>query len=156
MKKEKLRRKRFRGRFEYTIDSKGRISIPTKFREVLRDEYNDMMMIITNMPECLVAYPYEEWERLEENIVGLPPLSQDVRAFKRYYISGARECSPDRQGRILIPPELRSHAGLKKDVVLAGALNYFEIWSKERWQSEIEDNVENFESILREVTELGL
>ncbi len=122
----------FRGRFEHIIDSKGRVSIPAKFRELIVEKYDDRL-ILTNFDRCLVAYPYEEWKVLEERVSSLSMVKKEVKSFQRFFISGATECPIDKLGRILIPPTLRDHAQLEKSVVFAGMLKKFEIWSKERW-----------------------
>ena len=96
----------FRGRFEHTIDPKGRVSIPAKFRELLAEKYDDRL-IITNFDRCLVAYPFEEWRTVEEKVTSLSMVKREVKAFQRFFLSGASECPIDKLGRILIPPTLR-------------------------------------------------
>lgn len=122
----------FRGRFEHTIDSKGRLSIPSRFRETLNERY-DARLVVTNYDGCLIAYPHAEWQKLEERISTLPEFKRDTRAFLRFFYSSATDCSIDRLGRILIPQPLRDYAKLEKDVVLIGALKIVEIWSKDVW-----------------------
>ncbi len=96
----------FRGRFEHTIDFKGRVSIPAKFRDLLSEKYDDRV-IITNFDRCLVAFPYEEWRSVEDKIGSLSMVKREVKAFQRFFISGATELPIDRLGRVLIPPTLR-------------------------------------------------
>ena len=122
----------FRGRFEHIVDSKGRVSIPAKFRELLAEKYDDRL-ILTNFDRCLVAYPYEGWRVLEERVSSLSMVKKEVKAFQRFFISGATECPIDKLGRILVPPTLRDYAQLERNVVFAGMLRKFEVWSKERW-----------------------
>ncbi len=136
----------FRGNFEHTIDQKGRLSVPSKFREVLRERY-DEVLIITRSDGCLVAYPEEEWDRFERKIAELPQLKKNVVSVQRYLVSSASECPVDKQGRILIPQYLRSHAGLKKDVILAGMISRIEIWSKEKWEEQLKKTSEEFAEI---------
>ena len=145
----------FRGRFEHTIDSKGRVSIPAKFRELLAGKYDDRLMI-TNFDRCLVAYPYDEWKLLEEKMSSLSMVKKEAKAFQRFFISGATECPIDKLGRILLPPTLRSYAQLEKDVVFAGMIKKFEIWSKERFLEEIQKAEENFEPMAETLAALGL
>jgi len=145
----------FRGRFEYSIDSKGRVSIPAKFRELLADKYDDRL-ILTNFDRCLVAYPYEEWKVLEEKVSSLSMVKKETKAFQRFFISGATECPIDKLGRILVPTTLRTYAQLEKNVVFAGMLKKFEIWGKERWEEEISRSQENFEGISEALAELGI
>ena len=145
----------FRGRYEYSIDSKGRVSIPAKFRELLADKYDDRL-ILTNFDRCLVAYPYEEWRVLEEKVSSLSMVKKETKAFQRFFISGATECPIDKLGRILVPTTLRVYAQLEKNVVFAGMLKKFEIWGKERWEEEISRSQENFEGISETLAELGI
>jgi MraZ protein len=140
----------FRGRFEYTIDSKGRISIPSKFREVLNGKDSKGLVVTNEFDGCLVAYPMDEWKVLEEKISNLPDIRKEVKLYQRFIISGAVECQIDKQGRILIPPPLREYAGLKREVVLVGMLTKFEIWSKEKWET-ISINIEEIRKALSEL-----
>ncbi len=145
----------FRGRFEHTIDSKGRISIPAKFRELLAEKFDERVMI-TNFDRCLVAYPHEEWKNMEEKISSLSMVKKEAKAFQRFFVSAAVECPIDKLGRILIPPTLRSYARLEKEVVFAGMVKKFEIWSKERFLEEIQKAEENFEGMGETLATLGL
>lgn len=145
----------FRGRYEHTIDSKGRVSLPARFREVLKDKYDDQL-IITNFDGCLVAYPDEEWRVIEEKVSSLSMVKKEVKSFQRFFISGATECSIDKQGRILIPPGLRKYAKLEKDIVFAGLTKKIEIWSKEMWEQEIVKVQEGFDDLSNPLAELGL
>jgi MraZ protein len=145
----------FRGRSIHTLDAKGRIRIPTRFRDILKTRYEDRF-IITNLDRCLVAYPLQEWEIIEEKLGSLSLVRQDVKAFQRFFISGATECSFDKQGRVLIPQTLREHASLEREVVLAGMLRSFEIWSKDYWDQEIKTAHDNFSQITTTLAELGI
>ncbi|GBD38174.1 MAG: transcriptional regulator MraZ [Deltaproteobacteria bacterium] len=126
----------FRGRYEHTMTDKGRISVPAKFREVLRDKYGDETLIVTNFDRCLVAYPLKEWNEIERKVAELPQFRQEVISFLRYLMGGAVDCPIDGQGRILIPQSLRNHARIKREVVMIGMLTRFEIWAKEIWEEE--------------------
>ena len=145
----------FRGRYEHTIDSKGRVSLPAKFREVLKEKYDDQL-IVTNLDGCLVAYPDEEWQVIEEKVSSMSIVRREVKAFQRFFISGAAECPVDKQGRILIPAGLRKYAELEKDIVFAGMTNKIEVWSKKRWSQEIAQVEENFDDLSTPLAELGL
>ena len=124
----------FRGRYEHTIDKKGRTSIPSRFRELLSSKYADDRLIVTSFVDpCLIAYPVAEWQVFEEKIRALPRFDPKVMQLKRVLISGATECPIDRNGRILIPPVLREFAGLKREIVWAGMVDYIEIWAKDGW-----------------------
>lgn len=122
-----------RGRFEHTIDQKGRLSIPARFREVLVANY-DERLILTNYDNCLWAYPVKEWKGIEEKVAALPQFRPEVKALQRFFISAASECPLDPNGRITIPTTLRQYAGLVKEVVLVGMASRIEIWARDRWQ----------------------
>lgn len=145
----------FRGRFEIAIDGKGRINIPSRFRDVL-GERNDERLIITNFDNCLVAYPFNEWFELEKKASRLSMMRREVKAFLRFFVSGATECSLDKQGRVLIPPVLREYAGLEKELVIIGQLNKIEIWSKERWDEELSISKDIFEENNEALSDLGI
>jgi MraZ protein len=144
----------FRGRFEHTIDLKGRTSIPSKFREVLATNY-DERLIITNFDGCLWAYPVREWQTIEDKVGALPQFKEEVKALQRVFISAATECPIDKQGRLLIPPTLRDYAALEKDIILVGMTKRIEIWSAERWQTEFE-NSQKIASKASNLSDLGL
>lgn len=133
----------FRGRYEHTMTDKGRISVPSKFRDLIRNKYGDETLIITNFNHCLAAYPLAEWYEIENKVAELPQFKQEVISFLRYLMGGAVECPIDGQGRILIPQSLRSYAKLDKEVVLIGMLNRFEVWSKEIWENE--ESIKSYE-----------
>jgi len=145
----------FRGRSNHILDAKGRLSIPARFREVLKQRYGNQGLIITNLPECLVAYPWLEWQKLEEKLLSYAVDPPELRLYKRYFLGSAEECFPDRQGRILIPAHLRQEAGIDREVVLLGMLNSFEIWSPKRLEPEFKKARENFSQLSRVVAELG-
>ncbi|MGH7771408.1 MAG: division/cell wall cluster transcriptional repressor MraZ [Candidatus Binatia bacterium] len=127
----------FRGSFEHTLDAKGRLSIPSKFREILLGK-GDERLIITNFVvdsvKCLDVYPVDEWLRFEEEIRKKPKFDRRVVQFQNYYLSSASECVVDKQGRILIPPGLRQYANLRRDVIVVSALDKFRVWDKEAWK----------------------
>ncbi len=133
----------FRGRYIHTISSTGRLSIPSKFREVCKNKYGDETFVITNFDKCLVAYPMKEWNEIEQKISELPQFREDVTYFLRYLMGGAVDCPVDGQGRVLIPQSLREYAKINKEVVLIGMLKKIEIWSKEIWDKE--ESVKAFE-----------
>jgi MraZ protein len=146
----------FRGRFEHTIDSKGRVSIPAKFRELLGEKYDDRLIITTGLDPCLVAYPFEEWLKMEEKVSSMSMVKKEVKAFQRVFISRSAECLIDKLGRVLIPPNLRAHAQLEKDVVFAGMLEKFEIWNQERFLEVIRKAEENSDEMSETLAALGL
>jgi len=145
----------FRGRYEHTIDTKGRISIPSKFREILNKEYDDRL-VITNFDHCLVAFPFEEWSLLEQKVGSFSLMRKDTSAFFRFFYSSAIDCAIDKQGRLLIPQTLREYANLQKDIVLVGEGKRIEIFAKERWLEEARKAEENFDQIRETLANLGI
>jgi len=144
----------FRGRHDHTIDSKGRISIPSKFREILNEKYDDRL-VISILDLCLVAFPFREWSLMEDEVKNLSPLSKDARIFFRFFYSSGVDCVVDKQGRLLIPQSLRDYANLEKDVVLVGGVKMIEIWNKERWAEEFRKSQENFDRVTETLTQFG-
>jgi MraZ protein len=146
----------FRGRYEHALDSKGRISIPSKFREILNKKYDDRL-VITNFDHCLLIFPYEEWDQLVEQKVGsFSILRKDTSAFLRFFYSSAIDCTIDTQGRLLIPPTLRDYANLKRDVVLMGEGRFIEIFAKEQWQVVAQRAEEGFDQIRDTLSNMGI
>ncbi len=143
----------FRGRSTHMLDAKGRLSIPARFRDVLKAKYDGGLMI-TTMPNCLAAYPFEEWRKIEEKFSKYRLATPEIRAYQRFFLAGAVECPIDGQGRVLIPASLRKEAELTREVVLSGMLNYFEIWSKDKLDKELQKARENFDAYERMVAEL--
>ena len=121
----------FMGRYNHTIDPKGRLSIPSKYREILGDEF----VVSRGMDGCLFVYADEEWKVFEAKLASLPLINQEARQFARFFLSGAQYVTVDKQGRILMPQDLREFSGLEKDVVLAGTGSRIEIWSLEKWNA---------------------
>jgi len=125
----------FRGSFEHSVDSKGRVSVPSKFREVITDRYEGKLVLSMDFDNCITVYPLEEWERVEEKIRSLPQMQKEVKDFMRFVFSTATECELDKQGRVLIPPPLRERAGINKTVVVVGIIGKMEIWDKAAWDA---------------------
>ena len=136
----------FRGRFEHNVDAKGRVSLPAKYRDIMSTNYTDRL-VITNYDSCLIAYPYEEWVTFEENFRQYSIMQEDVEVFMHYFISGASECTIDKLGRILIPPILRKHAGLEREIVFVGMITRIQIWDKQRWEQKFQKAQEAFDQI---------
>ncbi len=145
----------FRGCFEHTIDEKGRLSIPAKFREALDTTFAPPLFV-TRDKDCLVAYPADEWRVFESRLNEMPQYDPRVKAFRRLVYAPAQECPVDRAGRILVPPTLRAYAGLERNVILSGMGRTFEIWSKERYDAEMAQVAADFETIAQGMGELGL
>jgi len=143
----------FRGKYEHTIDPKGRIKLPVRLWEVMENKY-DQNLVITNLDGCLSAFPLKEWNRVEERILSLPAMKQEVRYFKRFFLGSAVDCEVDKQRRVLIPLSLRGYAELKRDIVFVGLINRFEIWAKEKLDSQMEVVHEKFEEIVEPLSDL--
>lgn len=147
----------FRGSSFHNLDTKGRLIIPARFRDVLNQSTVEGLMV-SKMDGALFCYSFEEWRKIEERILNLAEKSDNMRRFRRIFIGGAFECMLDKQGRILIPPTLRQDAGLNKEVVLVGVLDHFEIWAKHNWLEEherLQDDLQD-EGIRNEIARLGL
>lgn len=141
----------FIGEYQHSLDSKNRIIVPSKLREGLGEKF----IISKGLDGCLYAYPIDEWQKFEEKLKNLPLTNRDARAFVRFFIAGATEVETDKQGRGLIPANLREYAGIEKEIVTIGALNKVEIWSKEKWESYNESDID-FDSIADKMGDLGI
>lgn len=142
----------FIGEYQHTLDTKGRIIIPSKFREELGEEF----VMTKGLDNCLFVYPKNEWAILEEKLKTLPLTNRDARAFIRFFFAGASEGSLDKQGRVLIPANLREHSKLDKDAVVIGVSTRMEIWSKEEWDNYNNDDNLSYDSIAEKMAELGI
>ncbi len=142
----------FIGEYQHTIDDKGRVIMPSKFREDLGSNF----IMTKGLDNCLFVYSIEEWQMLEEKLRSLPLTNRDARAFVRFFFAGATECVLDRQGRVLIPGNLREHAKLIKDAIIIGVAARIEIWSKEEWTAYNEDDSLSYDSIAEKMAELGI
>lgn len=142
----------FTGEFQHTIDDKGRLIMPAKYRDTL----GDACMITKGMDGCLFVYAISEWSMLEAKLKNLPFTNKDARAFARFFFSGASECELDKQGRILVNSNLREYAGLNKDVNIIGVGTRIEIWSREIWEGYSKDTEANYEQLAEKMVELDL
>ena len=140
----------FTGEYNHTIDAKGRLIVPSKFREQLGEEF----VVTKGLDGCLFVYSTEEWNRFEGKFSEVPLTTKDARKFSRFFFAGAATCEVDKQGRILLPANLREYAGLEKDIVSAGVMNRVEIWDKNRWMDNSE--YDDMDEIAEHMAELGL
>ena len=141
----------FMGEYGHTIDAKGRIIVPAKFRESLGDNF----IITKGLDNCLFVYTNEEWQRFEEKLKTLPLTNKNARTFTRFFLAGAASVEVDKQGRILLPSVLREFAGLEKDVVLVGVASRIEIWSKDRWLQSISTYDDDMDEVAANMESLG-
>lgn len=151
----------FRGQYEHTMDGKGRISVPARFREVLAsidvtNENADRIILTRTFEQCLVVYPMDKWLNFEEKIRSLPQFNPNVQRLKRVYIAGAVEASIDSHGRLLVPQAMRDYAGLDRNCVWVGQLDTIELWSQEKWQGAVEAALQDPQELSQAMAELGL
>ena len=140
----------FMGEYNHTIDTKGRVIVPAKFREKL----GEGSVVTKGLDGCLFVYPKEEWQKFEEKLRQLPLNQQNARKITRFFLAGATGCEIDKQGRVLLPAVLREFAELEKDVVMVGIMNRVEIWSKERWNSA--NAFDDMEEVAEQMNDLGM
>ena len=140
----------FMGEYNHSIDQKGRLIVPSKFREQLGNEF----VVTKGLDGCLFVYSNEEWQRIEEKFREIPLTTKDARKFSRFFFAGAATCEVDKQGRILLPSNLREYAAIEKEVVSVGVLSRVEIWSKDRWSEN--GDYDDMDEIAEHMAELGL
>ncbi len=140
------------GEYIHSIDAKGRLIVPSKFREILGDDF----VITKGLDGCLFLYPVNEWKIFEQKLRTLPLTNKNARTFTRFFLGSAVDGTLDKQGRVLISSALRSFAGLDKEVVLVGVLERVEIWDKAKWDENNAVVEENMDDIASQMEELGL
>lgn len=140
------------GEFQHTIDNKGRVIMPAKFRDYLGDRF----VITKGLDNCLFVYPQEEWGVVVEKLRQLSFTKADARAFSRFFFSGADEVEMDKQGRVLLAPNLREYAGLEREIMVIGVSSRVEIWDREKWLSYSEQASSDYESIAEKITDWDL
>lgn len=140
----------FMGEYNHSIDAKGRLIVPAKFREQLGETF----VVTKGLDSCLFVYPNSEWELIQQKFHEMPSTSKDARMFARFFFAGAAECEVDKQGRILLPKPLLDHAHLEKDVVLAGVMNRVEIWDSAAWADGT--TFDDMDEVAERMADLGL
>ena len=140
----------FMGEYRHTVDPKGRLIVPSKFRELLGAEF----VVTRGLDGCLFVYPMDRWEAYVADLKKLPLTDKNARLFMRFIVAGATTCELDKQGRILIPSVLREFADITKDAVLVGVGSRIEIWSRERWEGTV--SFEDMDEISNHMFELGI
>lgn len=146
---------RFTSRSEHALDPKGRLNIPSRYRNVLRAHYSEELCV-TNWHNCIKAYPVSVWNEIEQKLETKGRNKPGFDQFMRYVMSGLTPCTLDKQGRILVPATLRTLFGIEKDVVLNGMLDHFEIWDKRAWEEEMRKTRENFPTFNEGLSSLGI
>ncbi len=142
----------FIGEFTATIDEKGRISIPAKFRSQLKSQ----VVVTRGLDNSLFLYTLDEWKKLAEKLASLPISTANTRAFSRLMLAGAMDCDIDKQGRIVLPAYLKEFAKIKKRLVFAGLYNRVEVWSEELWEKYKAQTEKQSNSIAEQLGSLGV
>jgi len=144
----------FYGEYLHSIDRKGRLILPAKFREVSKANFIEKFFVTRGLDKCLFMFSEEEWRAQEVKFKAISFTKQQARTFNRLYFSGAVEVIADRQGRILLPQYLKDFAEIKKDVLIVGVSNRIEIWAKDKWQEFYGSSRQSFEEIAEKLMEI--
>jgi len=144
----------FYGEFEHALDRKGRIIIPSKFRDALKEHYVERFFITRGLDKCLFMFAEDEWRLQEQKFKAMSFTKSEFRRFNRIYFSGSSDLTPDKQGRILIPTYLKEYAGIKKDVFIIGVSNRIEIWGRESWKEYYQISKDTFEEVAEKLIDL--
>lgn len=142
----------FIGEYRHSIDDKGRMAIPAKFRSI----FNEGAVVTRGLDNCLFVYSQSEWAKLAEKLVNLPISQKNTRAFARLMLAGAMDVQLDAQGRVVLPQYLREYAKLRKITVIAGLYNRLEVWDEEEWKNYKRDTEKNSTDIAEQLGELGV
>lgn len=142
----------FLGEYKHTLDEKGRVSIPSKFRAALKKG----AVVTRGLDSSLVVYTHDEWQTLAKKLADLPISQKNSRAFARLMLAGAMDVSVDKQGRITLPEYLREYADMQKRVVIAGLYNRLELWDETKWESYKDETEDNSSAIAEQLSELGI
>lgn len=142
----------FMGEYQHALDAKGRLIVPVKFRDSLGDTF----VVTRGLDHCLFAYPMDEWQTVQAKLNTLPLTKADARAFVRFFFSGATECEVDKQGRIMLPSNLREYAEMDKEVVVVGVSTRVELWSTSRWEQYVDEASDAYETIAESIVDLGI
>ncbi|MGE5633008.1 MAG: division/cell wall cluster transcriptional repressor MraZ [Caulobacteraceae bacterium] len=142
----------FIGEYQHTLDPKNRVIMPAKFREKLGDTF----VMTKGLDDCLFIYSQSEWSIVEDKLKTLPMTSKDARAFVRFFFAGACECEVDKQGRMVIPTNLKEYAKIDKELVIIGVSTRIEIWSREEWNKFNSDANISYEDVAEKMSQLGI
>ena len=144
----------FYGEFEHSIDRKGRLILPAKFRETAKNQFVERFFVTRGLDKCLFMFSEEEWRSQENKFKTMSFTKQQSRTFNRLLFSGAVEVGPDKQGRILLPQYLKDFAELKRDVIIVGVSNRIEIWAKDKWRDFYSNSRQSFEEIAEKLMDV--
>jgi len=142
----------FIGEYQHTLDAKNRVIMPSKFREKLGESF----VMTKGLDNCLFIYSSKEWSVVEDKLKSLPMTHKDARAFVRFFFAGACECELDKQGRILMPNNLKEYARIDKELVIIGVSTRIEIWSREEWNKFNSDANISYEDVAEKMSQLGI
>jgi len=142
----------FIGEYQHTLDPKNRVIMPSKFREKLGDSF----VMTKGLDNCLFIYSSTEWSIVEDKLKALPMTNKDARAFVRFFFAGACECELDKQGRIVMPTNLKEYARIDKELVIIGVSTRIEIWSREEWNKFNSDANISYEDVAEKMSQLGI
>jgi MraZ protein len=144
----------FYGEYVHSIDRKGRLILPARFRETSKANFVEKFYVTRGLDMCLFMFSEEEWRQQENKFKSISFTKQEARTFNRLYFSGAVEVLPDKQGRILLPQYLKDFAEIKRDVAIIGVSNRIEIWSRERWEEFYKNSRQSFEGIAEKIVDI--
>ena len=144
----------FYGEYEHRLDKKGRVIIPSKIREVSKDNYVEKFFVTRGLDTCLFMFPEEEWRQQEAKFKNLSFTKRETRKFNRLFFAGAVELTADKQGRILLPTYLKQYAGIKREIMIIGVSSRIEIWSKDKWEEFYKATKDSFEDIAEKLIDL--
>ncbi|MBU0547472.1 MAG: division/cell wall cluster transcriptional repressor MraZ [Candidatus Omnitrophica bacterium] len=144
----------FYGEFEHSIDRKGRLILPAKFRETAKNQFVEKFFVTRGLDKCLFMFSEEEWRSQENKFKTMSFTKQQSRTFNRLLFSGAVEVGPDKQGRILLPQYLKDFADIKRDVIIVGVSNRIEIWARDKWRDFYSNSRQSFEEIAEKLMDV--
>lgn len=144
----------FYGEYEHRLDKKGRVIIPSKIREVSKDNYVEKFFVTRGLDTCLFMFPEEEWRQQETKFKNLSFTKRETRKFNRLFFAGAVELTADKQGRILLPTYLKQYAGIKREIMIIGVSSRIEIWSKDKWEEFYKATRDSFEDVAEKLIDL--
>ncbi len=144
----------FYGEFKHSIDEKGRVILPSKFRDVSREFAVDKFFLTRGLDKCIFMFGESEWQIQEEKFRRASFTKKETRSFNRMFFAGAIDVIPDKQGRFIIPQYLKDYAGIKKDIVVIGVSNRIEVWDRKKWSEFYADSSDSFEQVAENILDL--